>query len=246
MSNKGSYIVSLGNLCRWLGQQAEELGVEVYAGFAGAEVLYKDDGAVCGVATGDIGIGKDGQPTERFARGVELRAKYTLFAEGARGSLTKTLFKKFRLRDGVDPQTFGLGIKELWQIDPARHRPGLVLHTQGWPLNTAGDGSFIYHLEDNQVAIGFVDQFELRQPSSITVRRIPTLQAPSVDPTLSGRRHENFLRCPSDERKRTSIDPKAYFSWGRAYRLCGRFRQCTGKLIRIGTVGSASFSPHHR
>ena len=141
MSNKGNYIVSLGNLCRWLGQEAEELGVEIYTGFAGAEVLYRDDGAVCGIATGDVGIGRDGQPTARFTRGIELRAKYTLFAEGARGSLTKMLFRQFHLNDDVDPQIFGIGIKELWQVDPAKHCPGLVSHTQGWPLNTAGDGS---------------------------------------------------------------------------------------------------------
>ena len=156
MSNKGNYIVSLGNVCRWLGKQAEELGVEIYAGFAGAEVLYSPEGAVCGVATGDMGIGRDGAPTPHFTRGVELRAKYTLFAEGARGSLTKTLFTHFHLRDGVDPQKFGIGIKELWEIAPDKHRLGFVLHTQGWPLTTAGDGSFMYHLEDNQVAIGFV------------------------------------------------------------------------------------------
>jgi electron-transferring-flavoprotein dehydrogenase len=164
MSNKGNFIVSLGSLCRWLGLQAEELGVEIYAGFAGAEVLYSHDGAVCGVATGDMGIGKDGQPTERFTRGVELRGKYTLLAEGARGSLTKTLFTEFGLRDGIDPQRFGIGIKELWRVDPGKHRLGLVLHTQGWPLNTAGDGSFMYHLEDNQVAIGFVVSLSYSNP----------------------------------------------------------------------------------
>lgn len=164
MSNKGNYIVSLGNLCRWLGKLAEELGVEIYAGFAGAEVLYSPDGSVCGVATGDMGIGKDSLPTAHFTRGVELRAKYTLFAEGARGSLTKMLFTKFRLRDGVDPQKFGIGIKELWQVDPAKHRLGMVLHTQGWPLNTAGDGSFMYHLEDSQVAIGFVVNLSYANP----------------------------------------------------------------------------------
>jgi electron-transferring-flavoprotein dehydrogenase len=157
MSNRGNYIVSLGNLCRWLGQQAEELGVEIYAGFAGAEVLYDEKGAVCGVATGDMGIGKDGQKTDHYTRGVELRAKYTLFAEGARGSLTKMLFERFNLRKGVDPQKFGIGIKELWEIDPNKHKPGLVVHTLGWPLDAkTGGGSFMYHLEDNQVSIGFV------------------------------------------------------------------------------------------
>ncbi len=164
MRNQGNYIVSLGSLCRWLGKQAEELGVEIYAGFAGAEILYNSDGAVVGVATGDVGIGKDGMRTDHYSRGVELRAKYTLVAEGARGSLTKMLFAKFGLRDGVDPQKFGIGIKELWQIDPDKHRLGLVLHTQGWPLATAGDGSFIYHLEDNQVAIGFVVNLSYANP----------------------------------------------------------------------------------
>jgi electron-transferring-flavoprotein dehydrogenase len=164
MSNTGNYIVSLGNVCRWLSTQAEELGVEIYAGFAGAEVLYNPNGAVRGVATGDMGIDRNGQLTERFTRGVELRAKYTLFAEGARGSLTKMLCAHFRLRDGVDPQKFGIGIKELWQIDPARHRLGLVLHTQGWPLDSAGDGSFMYHLEDHQVAIGFVVNLSYSNP----------------------------------------------------------------------------------
>src|SRR5271170_5008625 len=164
MSNHGNYIVSLGNLCRWLGQQAEALGVEIYAGFAGAEVLYSDTGAVVGVATGDMGIGKDGQKTDHYTPGVELRAKYTLFAEGARGSLTKTLFQRFSLRDGVDPQKFGIGLKELWIVEPEKHHLGSVTHTQGWPMNTAGDGSFIYHLEDNQVAIGYVVNLNYSNP----------------------------------------------------------------------------------
>ena len=187
MSNKGNYIVSLGSLCRWLGKQAEDLGVEVYAGFAGAEVLYNPDGAVCGVATGDMGIGRDGRRTEHFQRGVELRAKYTLFAEGARGSLTKMLFAKFGLRDGVSPQQFGIGIKELWQIDPAKHRLGMVLHTQGWPLNTAGDGSFMYHLEDNQVAIGFVVNLSYANPHLSPFNEFQRFKHhPSIRPFLEG------------------------------------------------------------
>src|ERR1700744_3691862 len=164
MNNHGNYIVSLGNLCRWLGTQAEELGVEIYAGFAGAEVLYDESGAVIGVATGDMGIGKDGEHTPNYTPGINLLAKYTLFAEGARGSLTKTLFERFNLRDGVDPQKFGIGIKELWVVDPAKHQLGSVTHTQGWPVGTAGDGSFIYHLEDNQVAIGFVVNLNYTNP----------------------------------------------------------------------------------
>src|SRR5579872_4159691 len=157
MHNRGNYIISLGNLCRWLAQQAEELGIEIYPGFAAAEVLYDEAGRVRGVATGDMGIGKDGEPTERYTPGVELTARETLFAEGCRGSLTKTLIERFRLRDGLDPQTYALGVKELWEVPPERHQPGLVVHTVGWPMasDTYG-GSFLYHLENNQVAVGFV------------------------------------------------------------------------------------------
>jgi electron-transferring-flavoprotein dehydrogenase len=188
MSNHGNYIVSLGNLCRWLGQQAEALGVEIYAGFAGAEVLYDDRGAVVGVATGDMGIGKDGQRTENYTPGVELRAKYTLFAEGARGSLTKTLFARFNLRDGVEPQKFGIGLKELWVVDPEKHRQGLVLHTQGWPLdNKTGGGSFMYHLEDNQVAIGFVVHLNYANPHLSPFDEFQRFkQHPEIRPFLEG------------------------------------------------------------
>jgi electron-transferring-flavoprotein dehydrogenase len=166
MANHGNYIISLGNLCRWLGAQAEALGVEIYPGFAAAEVLYdENDGRVRGVATGDMGIGKDGAKTDAFQPGIELHARQTVFAEGCRGSLTKTLFERFALRDGVDPQTYGLGIKELWEIEPAKHRPGLVIHTTGWPLDarTYG-GSFLYHLEGNQVAVGFVVGLDYENP----------------------------------------------------------------------------------
>ena len=165
MANHGNYIISLGNLCRWLGSQAEGLGVEIYPGFAAAEVLYDDKGHVRGVATGDMGIGKDGAKTDAFQPGIELHARQTVFAEGCRGSLTKTLFERFPLRDGVDPQTYGLGIKELWEVDPAKHRPGLVIHTTGWPLDarTYG-GSFLYHLEGNQVAVGFVVGLDYENP----------------------------------------------------------------------------------
>ncbi len=157
MNNHGNYIVSLGNVCRWLATQAEELGVEIYPGFAAAEVLYNDDGAVVGVATGDMGVDREGNPTDQFTPGMELRARYTLFAEGCRGSLTKTLFERFKLREGVDPQTYGIGIKELWEIKPEQHVKGLVMHTGGWPMasDTYG-GGFVYHLEGNLVAIGYV------------------------------------------------------------------------------------------
>ncbi len=165
MNNHGNYIISLGNLCRWLGQQAEGLGVEIYPGFAAAEVLYHEDGSVKGVATGDLGIGKDGQHTENYQPGMELHAKQTIFAEGCRGSLTKTLMQKFRLREGVDPQAYGIGIKELWEVKPERHQAGLVIHTTGWPVDrqTYG-GSFLYHLENNQVAVGFVIGLDYQNP----------------------------------------------------------------------------------
>ncbi len=157
MVNHGNYVISLGNLCRWLAKQAEGLGVEIYAGFAAAEVLYDDRGAVKGVATGDMGIAKDGTRTDAYQPGIELHARQTVFAEGCRGSLTKRLFERYALRDGVDPQTYGLGIKELWEIKPAQHRAGLVIHTIGWPMDrrTYG-GGFLYHLENNQVSVGFV------------------------------------------------------------------------------------------
>ena len=155
--NHGNYVISLANVVRWLGQQAESLGVEIYPGFAAAEVLYREDGSVKGVATGNMGVGRDGEPTENFQPGMELHARYTLFAEGARGHLGKQLIARFDLARGRDPQSHGIGLKELWEIDPARHKPGLVVHTAGWPLasDTYG-GSFLYHLENNQVAVGFV------------------------------------------------------------------------------------------
>ena len=165
MRNEGNYIVSLGNVARWLARQAEDLGVEVFAGFAAAEVLYAEDGAVAGVATGDMGIGKDGNRTANFAPGVEIYGRATVFAEGVRGSLAKTLFERFDLRKSASPQTFGLGIKELWEVEPAKHRPGHVVHTIGWPLDweTYG-GSFLYHLENNQVAVGYVVGLDYKNP----------------------------------------------------------------------------------
>ena len=155
--NHGNYVISLANVCRWLGQQAEALGVDIYPGFAAAEVLYHDDGRVKGVATGDVGIGKDGQPGDNYQQGMELRARYTFFAEGCRGHLGKRLEQKFNLRAGKDPQVYGIGLKELWDIKPEMHQPGLVIHSGGWPLdNSTYGGSFLYHLENNQVAVGFV------------------------------------------------------------------------------------------
>jgi electron-transferring-flavoprotein dehydrogenase len=155
--NHGNYVISLANVSRWLGQQAEALGVEIFPGFPAAEVLYNKDGSVRGVATGNMGIGKNGEPTDAFQLGMELHAKYTLFCEGARGNLARQLTDRFKLRRDADPQVYGLGIKELWQIDPAKHKPGLVIHTAGWPLDSETyGGSFLYHMDDNQVMVGFV------------------------------------------------------------------------------------------
>eukprot|EP01116_Phalansterium_solitarium_P016993 TRINITY_DN4077_c0_g1_i1.p1 TRINITY_DN4077_c0_g1~~TRINITY_DN4077_c0_g1_i1.p1 ORF type:complete len:596 (+),score=-0.47 TRINITY_DN4077_c0_g1_i1:74-1789(+) len=163
--NHGNYIASLGQLCRWLAEEAEALGVEIYPGIAASEVLYNEDGSVAGIATGDVGIGKDGTPRDTFSRGMELRAKITLLGEGCRGSLTKTLFERFKLTEGVEPQSFGLGIKELWEIPKEKHQPGLVVHTTGWPvdLNTWG-GSWMYHFEDNLVSIGYVVGLDYKNP----------------------------------------------------------------------------------
>ncbi|MGE8941781.1 electron transfer flavoprotein-ubiquinone oxidoreductase [Leptospira interrogans] len=165
MNNHGNYIVSLGDVVRWLGEQAAELGVEIYPGFAAVETLRDENGAVVGVATGDMGVGRDGEPKDSFTRGMELRGKYTLFAEGARGSLTKQLLKDFGLSDGRDPQKFGIGLKELWELPPEKHQPGLVQHSFGWPLdNTTGGGSFLYHYGDNLCAVGFVVHLNYQNP----------------------------------------------------------------------------------
>ncbi|NML46481.1 electron transfer flavoprotein-ubiquinone oxidoreductase [Ramlibacter sp. G-1-2-2] len=163
--NHGNYIASLANLVRWLAQQAEALGVEIFPGFAAAEVLYNEDGSVKGVATGNMGIGKDGEPTENFQLGMELHAKYTVFAEGARGHLGKQIIGRYQLDADRDPQSYSIGIKEVWEIDPSRHQEGLALHSAGWPLDemTYG-GSFMYHMENNQVAIGFVVGLDYSNP----------------------------------------------------------------------------------
>jgi electron-transferring-flavoprotein dehydrogenase len=165
MDNHGMYIVSLGNVCRWLGQQAEAMGVEIYPGFPAAEVLYDERGAVRGVATGDLGVARDGSHKGEYQPGMELHARYTMFAEGCRGSLSQDLMARFNLRDGIDPQKYGIGIKELWEVAPGKHQKGLVLHSQGWPLDTrTGGGSFVYHLDDNLVSVGFVVHLNYENP----------------------------------------------------------------------------------
>ncbi|QMV74237.1 electron transfer flavoprotein-ubiquinone oxidoreductase [Comamonas piscis] len=163
--NEGNYIVQLGYVVKWLAEQAEGLGVEIFPGFAAAEVVYNDDGSVKGVATGNMGVGKNGEPTGEFQLGMELHGKYTIFAEGSRGNLGKQLIAKFKLDEGKDPQTYGLGVKELWEIDPQRHQPGFVMHTAGWPMNndTYG-GAFLYHLDDNKVTLGFITGLDYSNP----------------------------------------------------------------------------------
>jgi len=164
MNNRGTYTLSLGNFCRWLAAQAEELGVEIFPGFPAAEILFDEDGSVKGVATGDVGIARDGSHRPDYQPGMELHARYTFFAEGARGSLTKRLTEVFKLRDESGPQVYGLGIKELWDIPAERHKPGRVIHTQGWPLRDAWGGGFLYHQESNQVALGFVVSLDYANP----------------------------------------------------------------------------------
>ncbi len=188
MSNHGSYIASLGALCVWLGEQAAELGVEIYPGFAAAEVLYDDNGAVTGVATGDMGVGRDGKPMDNFVRGMELRGKYTLIAEGARGSLTKQLIKTFDLAQADNPQKYGIGLKELWQVAPEKHEPGLVQHSFGWPLdNRTGGGSFLYHYGDNLVSVGFVVHLNYENPYLSPYDEFQRFKThPAIAPTFAG------------------------------------------------------------
>jgi len=164
MRNKGTYTLSLGNLTRWLAGQAEELGVEIFPGFPAAEILYREDGSVKGVATGDVGIARDGSHRADYQPGMELHAKYTFFAEGARGHLTKRLTEVFKLREESGPQVFGIGLKELWEVPADRHKPGRVIHTQGWPLTDAWGGGFLYHQEGGQVALGFVVALDYANP----------------------------------------------------------------------------------
>ncbi|MFN3232444.1 MAG: electron transfer flavoprotein-ubiquinone oxidoreductase [Alphaproteobacteria bacterium] len=194
LHNKGNYIVSLGNVCRWLGEQAEAAGVEVYPGFAAAEVLYHEDGSVKGVATGDMGIGKDGEKKGMYEPGIELHAKYTFFAEGARGSLTRELTDKFGLRDDSGPQKYGIGIKELWEIEPGKHKPGYVQHTFGWPMDkkTYG-GSFLYHFDENLVSVGFVMGLDYENPYLSPYDEFQRYKShPAIRPTFEGGKRVSY------------------------------------------------------
>ena len=195
MSNKGCYTGSLGNLCRWLAEQAEGLGVEIFPGFPAAEVLYNDDGSVKGVATQDMGVAKDGSHKSDYQQGMELHGKYTMFAEGARGSLTKQLKAQFALAQDCEPQIYGLGIKELWDIDPDKHVPGRVIHTQGWPLSETGTngGGFIYHQANNQVALGFVTWLNYSNPYVSPFEELQRWkQHPEIRAMLEGGRRVSY------------------------------------------------------
>ena len=192
--NHGNYVVSLANVCRWLGQRAEELGVEIYPGFAAAEVLFHADGRVKGIATGDMGIGKDGQRGDDYQQGMELHATYTFFAEGCRGHLGKQLEQRFNLRDGKDPQVYGIGLKELWEIKPEQHQAGLVVHSAGWPLDNATyGGSFLYHLENNQVAVGFVVGLAYTNPYLSPFEEFQRYKThPAIRPFLEGGKRVSY------------------------------------------------------
>ena len=215
MKNHGNYVVSLGNVCRWMAEQAEALGAEIYPGFAAAEVVYDDQGRVKGVATGDMGIGRAGEQKDSYTPGIELRGKYTLFAEGCRGSLTKTLFERFKLREGCDPQTYGIGIKELWQLDPAKHKTGTVIHTAGWPMNSkTWGGSFIYHLEDNQAYVGYVVGLDYQNPHLSPFEEMQRFKThPKIRPMLEGGKRIAYGARALNEGGLQSI-PKLIFPGG--------------------------------
>ncbi|SEQ66295.1 electron transfer flavoprotein-ubiquinone oxidoreductase [Sphingobium sp. YR768] len=214
MHNKGTYTGSLGNLCRWLGEQAEGLGVEIFPGFAAAEILYNEDGSVKGVATGDMGIARDGEHKGDYQPGLELHARYTFFAEGARGHLTKILKRQFALDADSEPQVYGLGMKELWDIDPAKHQPGLVIHSQGWPLTDAYGGGFLYHQADGQVALGFVVGLGYRNPHLYPFEEFQRWkQHPEIRKFLEGGRRVSYGARAINEGGWQSI-PKLAFPGG--------------------------------
>lgn len=194
MNNHGNYIVSLGNVARWLASHAENMGVEIYPGFAAAEVLYNEAGAVMGVATGDMGVERNGEAGPNFTRGMELHGKYVLFAEGARGSLSKQLIAKFKLDEGREPGKYGIGLKELWQVDPSKSKPGLVQHSFGWPLDMkTGGGSFLYHLEDNLVAVGFVVHLNYKNPYLSPFEEFQRYKThPAISPTFEGAKRISY------------------------------------------------------
>ncbi len=215
MNNHGNYIISLGNVCRWLATQAENLGVEIYPGFAAKDIIFDDNNQVCGIITGDMGVDKQGQPTANFQPGMELRGKYTLFAEGCRGSLSERLCEKFNLREHCDPQTYGIGIKELWEVDPKVHELGKVTHTVGWPLdNKTYGGSFIYHLENHQVAVGFVIGLDYTNPYLSPYDEFQRFKLhPKIKPLFENGRRVSYGARALNEGGYQSI-PKLHFPGG--------------------------------
>ena len=214
LNNNGCFTLSLGNFCRWLAEQAEALGVEIYPGFAAAEILYKDDGSVRGIATGDMGLQKDGAPGPNHEPGMELHAKYTFFAEGVRGHLSKELNTKFGLSNNAQPQVYAIGIKELWDVVPEKHSKGRVIHTQGWPLKETTGGGFIYHQENNQVAVGFVVALDYKNPYLSPFDEMQKFKThPSVRPLLEGGRRVAYGARAINEGGLQSV-PKLTFPGG--------------------------------
>jgi electron-transferring-flavoprotein dehydrogenase len=225
MRNHGNYIASLGALCRWLSERAEEQGVEIYPGFPASRILWNENGeGVAGVVTGDAGIGRDGKRTDRYQPGMQLRARQTIFAEGCRGSLTKELFDRLQLRNDADPQTYGIGIKELWEVDRARHRPGLVAHSVGWPLDSKTyGGSFLYHLDGNRVAVGFVVGLDYRNPYLSPYDEFQRFKThPSVRDVFEGGRRVGYGARALSEGGYQSI-PKLAFPGGVLVGDCAGF-----------------------
>jgi len=215
MHNEGNYVVSLGNVCRWMAEQAEALGVEIYPGFAAAEVLFDDQDRVVGVATNDMGIAADGSRKASHEPGIELRAKYTIFGEGCRGNLSKQLMDKYGLREGVDPQTYGIGFKELWEVPPEKHKLGTVIHTAGWPMDDkTWGGSFIYHLEDNQVYVGYVIGLDYQNPHLYPFMEFQRFKThPAIRPMLEGGKRVSYGARALNEGGLQSI-PKLVFPGG--------------------------------
>ncbi len=230
MNNHGNYIVSLGNVCRWLATHAEALGVEIYPGFAATEVLYNDEGAVIGVATGDMGIEKNGEPGPAYTRGMELIGKYVLIGEGVRGSLAKQLIEKFDLSKDSDVQKYGIGLKELWQVKPEHHKPGLVQHSFGWPLGMkTGGGSFLYHLEDNMVAVGFVVHLNYKNPYLFPFEEFQRFKThPAIAKTFEGGKRLSYGARAITEGGYQSV-PKLCFPGGA---LIG----CSAGLVNVPRI----------
>ena len=214
MKNDGFYTLSLGNFCRWLAEEAEQLGVEIFPGFAATKLLYNKDGSIRGVATGDTGVDANGNQTTSFVSGIELLAKYTFFAEGARGSLSEEIISRFDLRAGIEHQTYGIGIKELWEVEPEKHVPGLVVHTQGWPLKNTVGGGFIYHQEKTQVAIGFIVALDYENPYLSPFEEMQQFKThPAIQPILEGGRRIAYGARAINEGGFQSI-PKLVFPGG--------------------------------